>query len=102
MATLNAFQIILPPLQGNDVNGNPTAQDQIIDTFLSSLASVSSFAQNPSYYITDSSGNITQWNAVTGNITNAQGVTVEGYINTLNSALGYNVPCIHYIVTTYP
>lgn len=100
--TLTHFEVIIPNLQGNDVNGNPTPQDVIVDAFLNSVASLSPFAQNSDYTVVDTSGNITQFNQVVGSITAAQSSTALVYLSTLNTALGYNVPCISYQVITHP
>jgi hypothetical protein len=102
MATvLTRFEVRLPYYSGTDSNGNLNATDIATNNFRASIGSLVTFAYED-VYVVNTDGTHAQNELVYGELTPAQNTTALGYLNTLNAALGYNVFCVTYAVTTRP
>ena len=82
--------------------GNSTTQDIAIRQFLSGLATLTGSYSYSLYQQVDTSNTYTQWLLVFGLITVAQQSQALTLLNTLNTALGFNVLCYTYPVTSQP
>ncbi|SRR6266487_4835692 len=95
------FEIRLPLDQGTDANGNLSAQDIATRSFLANLANITPYTFSNDYQV-DAGGVGTQYNLVFGLLTNVQAVTALALLNTLNTALGFQVMCYTYNVNQQP
>src|SRR5215831_18351375 len=94
--TMIKFEVRLPLIQGNG-----SAQDTAIQSFLSGLAALTPYTFG-NFYQVDTGGNVSQYNLVFGLLTSAQATSALSLLNTLNTALGFNVVCYNYNVTQQP
>jgi hypothetical protein len=100
--SLIRFEVRLPIDQGTDANGQISAQDTATRAFLASLLTLIPNYSSTAIDQTAANGTFSQYNGVYGYITNAQSITALGFLNTLNTALGFNVVCTTNAVTSQP
>lgn len=82
-------------------SGNSTSSDKAVESFLSNLSALIPYTQQDVYQ-TDGGGNVTPYTLVFGLLTSAQASTGLSLLNTLNSALGSNVLCFTWNVSSQP
>lgn len=96
MATaFTRFELQIP--QDTDPN-----HQAAVTTFLDNLGTLCKFTYSGQYLYTNLETQGEQVAIVYGLITTAQQATALGYLNTLNAALGANVTCIVWPVTSEP
>lgn len=98
MATvLTRFEVLMPAL-----TGDPT-HDNAINTFIANMNTLCQLeVYDGGFFALNGypAGNYQVF--YYGLLTSTQTSTALGYLNTLNAALGFNVPCISFTVTQQP
>jgi hypothetical protein len=94
---LTRFEVAMPALNGD------ATHDGAINTFLTNMNTICQLeVYDGGYYLLNGypTGNYQVF--YYGLLTSTQTSTALGYLNTLNAALGFNVPCISFQVTQQP
>lgn len=81
-------------------SGNGTPSDLAVEAFKSSLSGLTNFSLLNIYVNT--AGVIQQFDLIFGLLTPTQANTALGFLGTLNAALGHNITCYIWSVTTEP
>lgn len=92
---LTRFELQIP--QDNDPN-----HQAAVTTFLDNLGTLCKFTYSNQYLLTNLETQGQQVAIVYGLITSTQQATALGFLNTLNTALGSNITCIVWQVTSEP
>lgn len=94
-ANLTRFEVVIPSVD----TGSPA--DTAITNFRHSMETLTRLKLFTSY-VYDVNDNLSEESTLYGWITVAQQATALGYLNTLNAALGKNVDCTIWTVTSEP